>query len=232
MTKKEYMNFIFSFANYPVDGFMMLQLILPVFAVMIVIPFLNAKSLFAFSFTRVSLYKNYLVKLIFKYLFVGCSVLFLAHLIFLFIGVAILPIKEDIGVPRELFSEIFGKDFYNQHMVLYFVLEGFLKFFIFPFVYGLFAVSISFLTEKKYLCLLIPLVYFSVLAIFVSVLESVFIMDLLFLSPTYTLMSNSRPYINGFVILAPLLPPLIFSIAVILRDFKKKSKRGDAFAIT
>ena len=231
VTRQEYFEMIFPFYNYPSDGFSMIQLILPVFPMLFVIPFLNLKKNLVFSYPRIKSYKRAVLQTVSKHLLYGCFVLFFSYLIFLLIGVALLPMTPNPGVPGELFSEFLGENFYQNHMLLYFVLEGFIKYFIFPFIYGLLAIAISFLTPKNYLCILIPIAYYAVLAVCVAILESAFRIDILFLSPTYTVVASSRPYTNIFVVLAPLLPPLMFSIAVIVRDMVKTKNRGDVFAI-
>lgn len=230
--KLEYFGKMNPFYLYPIHSFTLLQLILPVFPLITVIPFLRAKKLLSFSYTRVQSYAKYTISTILKYSLTGCTALFLAYLLYLFIGVTLLPMTKDEGIPRELFSEFLGKDFYNQHMVWYFIIEGFIKYYVFSFVYGLFAISISFLTSKNHLCILVPIAYYAILAILVAVLESAFSINILFLSPTYTLMSNARPYINWFVIFTPLIPPVLFSTFIICRDLLTKKKRNDVFAIT
>ena len=74
-------------------------------------------------------------------------------------------------VDRYLFVEITGWEFSNQHPVLYYLLEGFVRYVLFMSVYGLFSVALSFLTDKEYLCILIPMIYYNFLAIAVSALE-------------------------------------------------------------
>lgn len=230
-TKREYINLIFPFCNYPVDGYSLLQLIAPVFPVLAVMPFFETKKLFSYAIIKNKSYKKFIIQNIFSHLLIASMTLYLAYLIFLSIGIALLPIKPDEGVGRELFSEIFGKSFYKNHMIIYFVIEGLLKYVIFTFVYGLFSIALSFITKKNYLCVLIPIAYYNVLAILVAVLETTFKINLLFLSPTYTLLSNSREYTNGFLIIAPLLIPLIFSTFILHKEINIRKKRDDIYAI-
>lgn len=231
LTRQEYLDLIFPFANYPVEGFSIMQLLLPVFSGMIVLPFFQIKKIFSFAYTRTKSYKTMIVKIILKNLLIGCTYLFVAYLVFLCIGASFLPIREDVGAPRELFTEILGKNFFYEHMFLFYVIDGFLKFFVFPLVYGLFAIAVSFLTNKEYVALLLPIAYFLVLDILISVLNAMVPIDIFFLSPAYTIMSNTRVYLNGFAILAPLLPPLVFSLGVICWKLCIKQKGSDVYAI-
>lgn len=229
-TLGEYLSLISGFESYAELGYRFVQLIMPVFPVIIIIPFLNDISTLPMVYPRAASYKKVIVPKIIKCLVVGCFALFLAFLCFLCIGLILLPAPQELG-DYELFSEIFGKNFYEQHIEWFLVVQGFLRFFIFPFVYGLFGIAIAFLTPKKHLCLLIPVAYYTVLSLVVACLNSVFSpRDFFYFSPTYTLMSTARPYVNGFAVIAPLLPVFIFSIVVIATSLIKKRNRGDVLA--
>lgn len=231
LTKREYLDMIYPFHNYPVQGFTILQAIIPVFSGLIIIPFLRTKNLFCYVYSRGVSYKGFILKKIFQHLIIGCTFLFLAYIVFLAVGASFLKIEQSGDISRVLFVEILGRNFVNEHTFLFFVIDGFLKYFVFCFVYGLFSISISFMTSKNYLCVLIPIIYYIGLDIIIAVLNFVVPFDIFFLSPAYTLMSSTRAYINSFVLLAPLLPPLLFSVIIILKDLVGRRKRNDAFSI-
>lgn len=231
-TLREYIHIISGFESYPELGYRFVQLLIPVFPVIIIIPFLNIVRTLPMEYPRASSYIKAIVPKIIKCLFFGCFALFLSFLCFLLIGRVMLGLPEASG-KEELFTEIFGNNFYRDHMFCFFVVQGFLRFFIFPLVYGLFGISISFLSSKKHLCILIPVSYYTILSIVCACLNSAFSpRDFIYFSPSYTLMSTARPYVNGFMVLAPLLPVLVFSVTVITRDFIKKHGRGDVLAVS
>lgn len=208
-----------SFSIYPVSGFNLLQTVFPLVASILALPFLYERVNYSFIYHRTSSYRRYIMKRMMITLLWGCVVVYVAYLIFLFIGAAVLPADQDI--PRQLFSEITGENFANEHPVLYYVLEGFVRYILFLFVYGLFTVAVSFWTEKIYLCVLIPMIYYGAGGLLVSVIEAIlhnfqWNVNLFFLSPAYPIMSNSRAYISGWAILAPFLPILLFSIGSIV----------------
>ena len=232
VTRAEYFGLIFPFHNYVVDGFSLLQLILPIFSMLIVIPFLNSKKMLLFTYTRDNSYNRALITNIAKTVLVGATVLFSAYLVFMMIGLILLPISADADFSRELFSDILGPDFYSDFTVLYYVLEGFLKYFVFTVVYALFAIAVSFLTSNNYYAIIVPFAYYAVLAILIAVVGSAFGIDLMFLSPTYTVLANSRPYMSIVFVLAPLLPPLAFSVYVIRKNLITKKNRDDVYGVT
>ena len=221
-----------SFSVYPVGGFNLLQAVLPLVASVLALPFLYEREDYTFIYNRSVSYRRYIIKRIFFTLLWGSIAVYVAYLIFLFIGAAVLPADRDI--PRQLFSEITGENFANEHPVLYYVLEGFVRYILFVFIYGLFTVAISFWTEKIYLCVLIPMIYYGAGCLRVSVMEGVLHnfhinVNLFFLSPAYPIMSNSRGYISGWAILAPFVPILAFSIFSIVRSLYFE-KRRDVYA--
>ena|GEM_PF-5968277 len=230
VTRTEYFAMIFTFDNYVMDGFSLLQLILPIFSMLVVIPFLNSKKMLLFTYSRNESYNKVLITNIAKTVLVGATMLFLSYLVFLAIGLVLTSISDDPN-GRELFSDILGPDFYNNHIILYFILEGFLKYFIFTIVYSLFAIAVSFLTSNNYHAIIIPFAYYAVTAIIVAVISSAIGVDLTFLSPTYTVLANARPYTSLLFVIIPLLPPLTFSIYVISRDLITKTNRDDVYGI-
>lgn len=231
VSRAEYFKEIFPFFRYPVDGFALIQLILPVFSMMMIIPFLNSKEIFQFIYTRKTSYKRVMMNNILKTVIIGAVALFLAYLVFLGIGLLLLSFSPDDNVTYGLFSDIFGYNLYQKNMVVYFILEGFLRYFVFTIIYGLFGIAVSFLTAKTYQALIIPVAYYAVLSIIIAVFEAAFKIDLLFLAPTYTVVSGAREYTNIFMVLAPLLLPLLFVITVLAREFMVKKKRNDVYAV-
>lgn len=212
-TRWEYIQMMYSFFSYMVDGYSVMQLLAPILAAIVVIPFLNLKKVMVFFYPRIQSYQKWLIKNILLYLSVACLVMYVGYLIFMSVGALMLPADD---VDRDLFSDIFGVGFAHYHPYLYYVLEGFLRYVVFMFVYGLFSISLSFLTDKNYLCVLIPAAYFIVLSVCVSVIQGIFITNQLsFLAPTYTLVPNDGFYVNTFVVLLPLIPVFAFSLAVL-----------------
>ena len=121
-------------------------------------------------------------------------------------------------------------------MFMYFVVDGFWKYFVFCFVYGLFSVSVSFYTKKDFLCLIVPTVYYIVLDLVLSGIGAIkngeqTIIDLSLFAPSYPIMSGARDWISIPQVIYPLLPPLLFAAFTFVREFAVKKKRRDVYAV-
>ena len=227
LTRWEYIQMMYSFFAYMVDGFSVIQLLAPVLVTVAIVPFFNLKKVLPFIYPRIKSYKKWLIKNILLYLSVACLAMYVGYLIFMMVGALLLPA---IDVDTDLFSDILGANFSHNHPYLYYLLEGFLRYVIFMFVYGLFSVSISFLTQKIYLCVLIPTAYYLILSLCISVFQGIFLTNKLsFLAPTYTLVPNDGFYINTFIVVFPLIPVAVFSIAVIVYQLYF-NKENDVYA--
>ncbi len=224
------------FDFYPMHGYTLIQLIGPVLAGISVLPVLRLKRCMPNIYLRTEHGYRFFLKRAVAYIVYGCVLMYAAYVIFLLIGALNLPMYYTVD--RYLFVEITGWEFSHQHPVLYYLLEGFIRYVLFMSVYGLFSVALSFLTDKEYLCILIPMIYYNFLAIAVSALEGLVQVitqaelrpNLLFLAPTYTVMSNARAYVNGFAIIFPLLPVIAFSVLVIVYRIRWDHKR-DAYGV-
>ena len=224
------------FDFYPMHGYTLIQLIGPLLAGISVLPVLRLKRCMPNIYLRTEHGYRFFLKRTAAYIVYGCVLMYAAYVIFLLIGALNLPILYTVD--RYLFVEITGWEFSNQHPILYYLLEGFVRYVLFMSVYGLFSVALSFLTDKDYLCILIPMIYYNFLAIAVSALEGLvqvitqaeLMPNLLFLAPTYTVMSNARAYVNGFAIIFPLLPVIAFSVLVIVYRIRWDHRR-DAYGV-
>lgn len=258
----EYMRDVYGFFGYAVWGFSYMQVILPLLASFIMLPYLREKRMYNYSYTREKSYPSAVLKPMLRQLFIGCTILFLGYMVFLCIGLnwqmdphdvirnnviweegpdgstaidlweidseGVLAGKyPDIRCNRVFMPEIFGEFFAVKNMFMYFVVDGFWKYFVFSFIYGLFSVGISFYTKKDFLCLIIPSVYYIVLDIVFSGLGGNFTLY----APSYTIMSGASEWVSIPQVIYPLLPPLLFAVFTLVRELAVKKKRRDAYAV-
>lgn len=123
---------------------------------------------------------------------------------------------------KSFMADVFGKYFFNQFPIPFYLLFGFVATFLFGVVYGLFTISVSFLTDKKYLAVLVPFSYF----LFASLLFSMLVNQFLMLAPISTfggLAFNGEP---TYVSLVPLVAPLLFSLTVLWTRVNHGEKLG------
>lgn len=226
---------VVSFFGYIVWGFSYMQLMLPLLASFVMLPLLREKRMYSYSYIREKCYSGAVLKPMLRQLLIGCTVLFLGYMVFLASGLlweidpmSIIVYSNDTGEPhctRVFMPEIFGEFFAAKNMFMFFVVDGFWKFFVFCFVYGLFSVSVSFYTRKDFMCLIVPTVYYIVLDLILSGSgHSLY-------APSYPIMSNSQAWVSIPQVIYPLLPPLLFAAFTFVREFAVKKKRGDAYAV-
>ena len=213
----------FSLEDYMVEGYSLMQMIAPLFPILAILPFFGEKEMLPLSLHRTQRPARFVWRKILKYCFWTSLFLYGVSLLYQVFGLFFVKIPRHAGVSRELFNEILGKDFYSNHMFVYFMLESFVKFFVFGFAYALFAMSLSFLLKKRYQLVLVPLLYFDGLSIIVSLFNRFDGINLFFLAPNYVVMSNAAPSMGTWTVFMPLVPVVLFSVLVI----RHKLKNGD-----
>ncbi len=229
-SREEYFRNIFSFQNFVIEAFSLMQAIFPIFVGLAMMPFLQDQRIYSLCCSRVRSYRRFVIGSIVKHVLCACTVLYLAYCVLLLIGAAILQPVELI-YERVLYSDILGSLFYADHPIAFLLIDGFHKFVICGAVYALFFTSISFYTRKWYLCILIPTVYFFGLDLALTAVSLLFGADLFFLSPVYSIMPDSRTYMGIFFVFLPLLPPLLFSLLTVGFGLRRSRKRGDVYAV-
>ncbi len=245
LTRKEYFNIIFNFFNYAIFGFSLLQLIIPLVAAIPVIPFIREKNIMQFSYTRTQSYPASILKPMFKRLLIGCVILFAGYELFLCGGLgwdtdpthhlATNIYTGEQHYSRTFMPDIFGEDFMGKGLFLFFTIDGIWKYFVCCFVYGLFAVCVSFYTRKTALSLIVPLIYYNVLTFAFSALgsDTVFGTSLRwsYLAPGFAVAGNgSYSDVTSVQQMLPLLPPLLFCAFTLVKEFVVKKRRGDVYA--
>lgn len=227
-------NFVlgWGFSSYMINVFTILQFLLPI------LPAFGAGYFFALNdgfFTnaqpRCKNYSRYIWRRILISAFTCTLFIFLGFIVFMSFGLLTHPVEIDDNWTRSLFGEFFGNSFSYEHPVGYFLLEGILKYILFPFTYSLLAIALSFYVTKKYLCVLIPTGYYIIFSIFAIFLKSNLFNGSLYTSPVFCIINPSATLMSGaefenvmlYKALLPLLIPLIFSVTAILYKLKKRS---------
>lgn len=223
VTREKMMEMLFDYESYMVEGYSLMQMIAPLFPVLAICPFSRKRKCFLSpcimdcNARPLCLAENF-------------EILLLDLPVPLWRVAALSGLRPGFrenstshkcspgAVQRD-----FGQDFYNNHMFVYFMLENFVKFFVFGFAYALFAMSLSFLLKKRYQLVLVPLLYFDGLTIIVSLFNRFDGINLFFLAPNYVVMSNAAPSMGTWTVFMPLVPVVLFSVLVI----RHKLKNGD-----
>lgn len=214
----------FHFDLYMIWSTIYMQILFPLFATAPVILFFREKNgSLAFQANRVKHYKQHIIHKILKYAFFSASLCFVGYLITYLIGVALFPTNLEFDAFRNMFADILGAEFYLQHRYSYYLLEGFLKYFLTGFVYSFFGLSIALFTDKKFLFILIPTIYFLGTSAIIGLLtDNVFI---LYFIPSFVFFAASNDNLSTASLFIGFIPPLLISFSLIYKKLRNKYEK-------
>lgn len=140
-----------------------LQIILPFFAIIGGIRFYNAyNGIMKFQYskkTKSSYRKNVFINMN-EHSFKIALALFLSHVLF---GLVMAFLSDELSLGalnRTLFSDILGSSFYQEHIVLYFILEDFVTIFMMSYAYTFLAESMVLMGYNIKRVVGTPLIYY------------------------------------------------------------------------
>lgn len=119
VTREKMMEMLFDYESYMVEGYSLMQMIAPLFPVLAILPFFQEKEMLPLSLHRTQRPARFVWRKILKYCFWTSLFLYGVSLLYQVFGLVFVKIPRHTSVPRELFNEILGKDFYNNHMFVY-----------------------------------------------------------------------------------------------------------------
>jgi hypothetical protein len=119
-------------------------------------------------------------------------------------------------VTRPLFSDWFGESFYGNHRYLYMLLEGVVRFFFVPLIYGIFGIGLLLLDSDNKVYLIGPLLYYYGWSIVGMTIMSYHPIGL-YLTPTVLMASGDYYAIQTVTILFTNAIPLMMGLGLIWR---------------
>lgn len=205
------------------------QLIIPFFGALSIYKYFNFhNSLFKYSLNRVKNYKKSIFKNIFKTSIGVSFAIFFAYLIIMLIcyklgnGVFGRVVVERDVTPRTLYLDILGRNFYYNHALLYWTLEGFTRFFIMPFIYTFFGCSIALISDNKKVVLIAPALYYFGFTILSFGLIALLSFGYYF-SPS-AIMASGDYNVNSFLMLSMAFIPFYIGTGIIFLGNKYVEK--------
>lgn len=146
--------------------------------------------------------------------------IYLAYLIYFWFAYKYYGnIKMDI-IARDILLDWLGKNFYNNHLCLYYLLEGTIRFFIVPFIYTWFAQMTSLEAKSAKMAIFFPCIYYYGLTILGFGFIGLFGRIGIYFSPTTILASGDYNNVNSAGLFAIHLIPIIIGIIILIK--KKK----------
>ena len=225
-TQEAYMTFHFSLDMYIENGVRYQQLIAPLIISFSALHFLTEKTgYFVNIYGRVKNYRTTVIKSVFCHAAASALYLFGAYLVFFLLGkvVAFGPIFENPVM--HYMSDIFGPNFYEEHYSLFYLIDGFIKFGVFPFFYSIFCMSVAFVTEKKYLFVLLPTLYFFMMSVAMAALpKNIFGFSNNYLAPAHVFAIQAAVYPPFYTAFTGLIIPLVIAVILITCRLKGREK--------
>lgn len=228
-TLDDYFYRILDFDNYIILGFSFLQILFPIIVSFSVMNFADECSgLFPYAYPRAKKYRKFLLSSIFEHAAVSSIVILLAFILYLLVGYVLVGkflFAEHARWGSDLFADVLGAGFYYNHPVIYYVLESGMKYIIFPFIYSLFTMAVAFYTEKKYLILSIPTVYYIVLTVIFQCIPAIpepNYFDFSVFAPTFPIVAQALPKPSTILLGVSYIPVIAFVVVTLVRSFKSE----------
>lgn len=210
-----------AFDSLIIFGTRIFQLILPLFAAVSGIEFYKYfNTVYRFKINH----ERYYRKFIFKKITVNATKLalsiFIAYCLYFITIYIVSDFSFNSKATRDFLLDIIGADFYHDHTVLYYFLEGMIRFFFMPFIYSYFAqASVLYFHNLKQI-IATPIIYYYSLA---TIGYGLNIFDhpiSIYINPSVIMASGTYSDINSVILILFSILPLIFAIFLIIRRTK------------
>lgn len=205
-----------------------------------VLIYVEKNGLFIYKYSRNQNQKKVVISTLIKHALYTATVFFTIYIIYMSVGYIFLGdnlsmINDGVTtspIPKNIFDGLFGNNFSDEHVFLYYLAEGFYKYFVFSFVYSLFSCSIALLSNKIYQSTVISACYFFGVTFFMNFLSPSAFPNKTMLQPTYAQGFDSFVYENPTALsaLTPLISlifPILISVILIIiytKDTKGKDR--------
>lgn len=198
------------------------QVLIPIFSVVGAIDFYRYKnSLGKLDFYRQKKSKKHMYSKMSKYAIKVSVALFVSYIVYLiFVYMTALP-GHTGSIQRSFLEDVLPTGFYNKHMFLYFVIEGWLQFFLIPYVYTMFAEACSFIVNDIKMVIASPLVYYYALAAFGSALYAFSPMLSIYFNPTVIMAPGSFTQYNSILMILINMIPLFLALIIMRVKYEK-----------
>ncbi|WP_062197955.1 hypothetical protein [Massilibacterium senegalense] len=184
----------------------------PIFPLLPIIQYYNEKNgYFNYASIRLKNFKKYMFTTILKYSCISGLCVTITYIVYFSIGN--LLITEHLDYVGN-FAHIFGESFYNDHPFLFYLFMATTIYFAIGFTFGMMGIAVAEWTEKSYLIIVIPLVYYIVIG---NLAET-------FHLPLLNIMQGVVAYntlFQTYEIFVPLIIPLILSVGSIVYRYSK-----------
>ena len=210
-----------SFDEAIVDGTFLFQLIIPFLGVIGGIMFYRKHtSIATYEFYRVNDYrKTILQDILLVSAKIACSI-FIGYVAYLTFVNFLIGKNPHISGERDFLVDIFGKSFYSNSIYIYFLIEGWFRFFLVPFVYAVLSSSICLIAKSEKQVIFYPCLYYFGLSALGFGLTYIIGIYAIYFNPTIIMASGDYIDINSLLLIFIACIPLIIGLTIIVRETK------------
>lgn len=202
-------------------GSFLFQFLIPFVSVVTTIIFMRRfLTVDVFIYSKNKRFTRSLLKSVFAYVLFFAMASFLSFLIYLVICNGLFGGKYTEGVTRPLFSDWFGKGFYQSSRLRYFFMEGFIRFFYIPVVYSLFGIGVALSFPDDKIAVVAPALYFFGMTILGEALSKKYPDLSLYVTPSIIMSLGDFNFVHTGLIIAVNSIPGIIGLSLIWRRGK------------
>lgn len=211
-------NGLWQFDVQIIFGTRIFQIIIPFFSIVEGIRiYRQSQNIFKFQLYRNKNYKNFMILNILKNSFMNAFAIFCAYLVFYVLMLALTKGSLNTSVIQYFLTEILGEDFYLMHPYLYYLYDGFARFFVIPFIYAFFAQSMALSARSEKQVFVAPLLYFFGLSVIGASIYMINDMIGVYFSPLAIMTSDAYSGVNSYLLIFSNLVPVFIGFMIIQR---------------
>lgn len=214
----------FSYESMMTFGFLWFQILLIFIATIGSLFYFDAvRNEYQFVYYRQKKYKQELLRTILGYsLRVGIPV-FLSYLIWnhIFSGLQLYTADGRPPIQATFLVDIFGSSFIQNNLYLYYIVEGFFKFFLFPVIYASLSCLLSIILDKRFKPIILVTISFFLLSSISGVLYPYLGFLSIYMSPALILNFTSYHSLSTFGIVFSLLCVAILDMVLFHKVVKR-----------
>ena len=211
-----------SFDEAIVDGTFLFQLIIPFLGVIGGIMFYRKHtSIATYEFYRVNDYrKTILQDILLVSAKIACSI-FIGYVAYLTFVNFLIGKNPHISGERDFLVDIFGKSFYSNSIYIYFLIEGWFRFFLVPFVYAVLSSSICLIAKSEKQVIFYPCLYYFGFSALGFGLTYIIGINAIYFNPSVMMASGDYIDVNSLLLIFITCSiPLIIGLTIIVRETK------------
>lgn len=186
------------------------QVLVPIIAAISGLTFYSRnQTINKFAINKNKSYESFLLKESCMISFKISISIFLAFIIYYTFSIAISNCKVNPGISRTFLIDILGYNFYNKYTLTYYLIDGFFRLFLIPFIYSVLACSISLYLKNVKQVFLAPIIYYFGLSLISFGLTNFTSLGI-YISPLLAMVTGAYNNINSLcVLIMPLLTIMI-----------------------